>query len=157
MNGAKSSPSTDIRRRQGPELKMHAAHSPAMSAKDLRNFGLLFGAIVAGLFGLFFPYVFDADFPLWPWLVLAVFWTAALLKPLLLDSFYHLWMRVGMFVGMVNTRIILLLVFVALIVPVGLLKRVFSGDAMHRKLDASLPTYRKPGKQPSVRNLEKPY
>lgn len=125
--------------------------------RDLRNFGIVFGAVLAGLFGLLLPYLFDHALPLWPWPVLVCFWLLALLRPSLLNGFYRLWMKVGSFVGMVNTRIILLVVFLVLIVPVGLLKRLVSGDTLHRRPDASLRSYRSAGRQPVTDNLDKPY
>ena len=36
---------------------------PELDKKGLREFGLVTGGIVAGLFGLFFPWIFDRAFP----------------------------------------------------------------------------------------------
>ncbi|MGW8367644.1 MAG: hypothetical protein ACWGPN_03060 [Gammaproteobacteria bacterium] len=36
--------------------------------KELREFGLVTGAMVAGLFGIFFPWLLEYPWPVWPWI-----------------------------------------------------------------------------------------
>ena len=45
---------------------------PEPDRKGLRESGLVTGGILAGLFGLFFPWLLETGIPLWPWLVGAV-------------------------------------------------------------------------------------
>ena len=54
---------------------------PDLNRKGLRDFGLVTGAIVAVLFGLFFPWALERAFPIWPWIVLAVLGVWALAAP----------------------------------------------------------------------------
>jgi fatty acid desaturase len=51
----------------------------AMSGPELRQFGLLFGAILVLLFGLLLPFLIGYSFPLWPWVVALIFAVLALL------------------------------------------------------------------------------
>lgn len=45
----------------------NAAHEiPELDRKGLRQFGLVTGGIVAGLFGLLFPWLLERALPLWP-------------------------------------------------------------------------------------------
>ena len=74
---------------------------PELDAKGLREFGVVTGAIVAGLFGLFFPWVFDrqfpGEFPWWPWMFCAVLGGWGLIAPNSLRPVYRGWMRFGLF------------------------------------------------------------
>jgi hypothetical protein len=106
-----------------------------MSNKELRNFGFMLGAVVAVLFGLLLPWLFAHSIPLWPWIVTAILSSSALLLPSLLAPIYKGWMGVGHVLGWINTRIILGVIFYALLLPIGLLMRLFGKDPMARKLN----------------------
>lgn len=129
---------------------------PELDENGLRQFGLTTGAIVAGLFGIVFPYLLDAAWPLWPWLIFAVLATWALIAPTSLRPVYQGWMRLGMLIGKVTTPIIMTLIFLLAILPSALLMRLLRKDPMRRSCDESA-SYRVDSKQPSVQNLEKPY
>jgi len=49
-----------------------------VNEKELREFGIVTGAIVAGLFGLFIPWLLEAKMPLWPWILAGVLGTYTL-------------------------------------------------------------------------------
>ena len=130
---------------------------PALDNKGLRNFGLTTGAIVVALFAFFFPWVFDANMPLWPWILAGALWVPALLMPGVLQPVYTRWMKIGHAIGWVNTRIILGLLFYVMVLPMGLILRLFGKDPMARKQDASASSYRiKSVREPRER-LEKPF
>lgn len=131
---------------------------PALDSKGLRKFGITTGAIIVVLFAVFFPWVFDAaTMPVWPWVVAGVLWVPALFVPNSLQPVYTTWMRIGHAIGWVNTRIILGLVFYILVLPMGLIMRMFGNDPMARKYDKSVSSYRvKTMSEPKDR-LEKPY
>ena len=129
---------------------------PELDKSGLRQFGLITGAIVAGLFGIVFPYLLDVSWPLWPWLIFAVLVSWALIAPSSLRPVYQGWMRFGMLLGKITTPIILTLLFLITILPTALLLRLFRKDPMRRSFDDSA-SYRVKAKQPSVQNLEKPY
>ena len=129
---------------------------PELDENGLRQFGLTTGAIVAGLFGIVFPYLLDAAWPLWPWLILALLAIWALIAPISLRPGYRGWMRFGMLLSKVTTPIIMTLIFLVVILPSALLMRLLRKDPMRRSFDESA-SYRVNSKQPSVRNLERPY
>ena len=62
---------------------------PELGRKGLREFGLTFGIIVVVIFGLFFPWLLEIDWPAWPWMVAAPFWLLALVQPLWLRPIYR--------------------------------------------------------------------
>ena len=41
---------------------------------EMRKFGFIMGVIITALFGLLLPWIFQHNFPLWPWLLASVFW-----------------------------------------------------------------------------------
>jgi len=140
---------------------------PVLDRKGYREFGLVTGAIVVGLFGLAIPFIFDfwsypswpAPFPLsWPWLIFYVLGVLALVAPMALKPVYKVWMTFGLFMGTyIMTPLIMCIVFYGMFMPMGLVMRLFGKDGMTRKLDASADTYRVISIDPPAKNLEKPY
>ncbi len=132
---------------------------PELDRKGLREFAILTGAIVAGLFGVFFPWVFDTaltSWPVWPWIVFAGLGTWGLVAPMSLRPVYRLWMRFGLLLSRVTTPLIMGAVFFLVITPVALIWKVMGKDAMARELDDS-STYRKSSRKTSVENLKRPF
>lgn len=111
---------------------------------QLRSFGLLTGGIFAALFGLLFPWLGERAMPLWPWIVMAVFWLPALLIPQVLQPVYALWMKIGHVLGWINTRIILGLLFFLLIVPIGWLMRLLRQGRIQQINNATGESLRQP-------------
>ena len=138
-------------------MATHVHTIPELDDKELRKFGLMTGAIVAGLFGLLLPWIWEFSFPLWPWIFFAVFGAWALLAPATMQGVYRVWMRIGLAIGKVTTPIILGIVFYIVIMPVGLVMRLFRWDAMRRKLDSDLETYRIDKRDVSSGSLENPF
>ena len=136
---------------------MMDALNTEITRKDLRSFGLIFASGVLIIFGLFFPWLLDRPWPLWPWVVAGVVILPALVAPFLLKPLYKLWMKIGHVLGWINTRLILGLVFFVLFAPIALLFRVIGRDAMDRKLDGSVTTYRKPSHHLPRERMEKPF
>jgi len=132
---------------------------PELDRKGLREFAILTGAIVAGLFGVFFPWVFDTaltSWPVWPWIIFASLATWGLVAPMSLRPVYRLWMRFGLLLSRITTPLIMGAVFFLVITPVALIWKVMGKDAMARELDDS-STYRKSSRKTSVENLKRPF
>ena len=111
---------------------MNRESNTAISGPELRQFGLLFGAILVLLFGLLLPFLIGYSFPLWPWVVALLVTVLALLAPTALTPFYRGWMRFGLIAGFINTRIIMFVLYYALFVPTGLVMKLFGRDALAR-------------------------
>ena len=84
---------------------------PELDRKGLREFGLVTGAIVAGLFGLFFPWLLETGLPAWPWAVGGGLGLWALVAPASLRPVYRTWMRLGLALSRITTPLILGVVF----------------------------------------------
>jgi len=123
-----------------------------------RQFGLVTGAIVVGLFGLAIPFIAGWPLPLWPWVLFGVLGFMALAVPLWLAPVYKYWMMFGVLMSTyVMTPLIMLVVFFGLFMPFGLVMRLFGKDGMGRKLDPTAQSYRVPSAAPRRENLEKPF
>lgn len=131
---------------------------PTLDKKGYREFGLVTGAIVAGLFGLLLPWLLGFNFPLWPWYLFGVLAVMALAVPMALKPVYKYWMMFGLFMGTyIMTPLIMFIVFYGMFMPFGLVMRLFGKDGMARKLDQAAETYRVPSDKPPAKNLEKPF
>lgn len=135
-----------------------STHSiPELDHKGLREFGIVTGAIVAVLFGLFFPWLLERDLPLWPWVFALVLALWALIAPQSLRPIYGLWMRLGLLLSQVTTPIILGIIFLFVILPVALLMRLAGHDPMARRFDDQAESYRVPSHPPKRKNMERPF
>lgn len=125
--------------------------------KMLRDFGLVTGGITVILFGLLLPWLLELNFPVWPWAIAVALWSCALIYPRLLSYVYRGWMAIGSVLGWVNTRIILGLVFYVVIMPIGLLMRLFGKDQLALKLSDKEKSYRIKSKKSDKQQMERPF
>ena len=134
-----------------------ASHSiPELDRKGLREFGVVTGGIVAVLFGLFFPWLLERAFPLWPWVVFAVLGAWALVAPMRLRPLYRGWMRLGFLLSKITTPIVMGLLFYLLITPFALILKLTGKDAMRLGFN-DRDTYRVTRENVREDSLEHPY
>ena len=127
-----------------------------LTDKELRNFGLMFGGIIAAIFGLFFPLVFNTNWWKWPWIIGVIFSAWGLLLPATLQLFYKIWMKFGLVMNWIMTRIILGFVFYLVIFPIGLLMKLFGKDSMNRDLKDTY-SYRIESKSYLPEDMKRPF
>lgn len=128
-----------------------------LDLKGLRKFGITTGIIVGVLFGLIFPYLFGNAFPLWPWVIAIVLSFFGVAFPGSLRPVYKIWMKIGLVLGWINTRIILGIIFFIVFVPMALCLKILRKDAMARNIHTPLKSYRiKSGKR-KYNHFERPY
>ena len=130
---------------------------PELDRKGLRHFGLTTGAAVVALFGLFFPWVLELDWPTWPWVFAAALWSLALVQPMWLRRVYRAWMRFGLLASRVMTPLVLGIVFFVMISPIALVWRLMGKDPMQRKLDRNQKSYRVQSVKSPAEKLERPF
>lgn len=130
---------------------------PELDARGLRRFGLTTGGIVAALFGVALPWLFDGGWPIWPWVMFAVVGGIAIVLPKALNPVYKVWMRCGLLLGRITTPLILGIVFFLVITPVGLFRKLAQRDTLKRRFDDSAQTYRIASRQSSPQDFERPY
>lgn len=125
--------------------------------KELRNFAFITGGLTPGIFGLLLPWLFERNFPLWPWIVGGVLIVWALVLPMSLRPVYRVWMTIGLCLGWINSRIILSIMFYLIILPTGLIMRLFGNDPMARTRNREQKSYRVKSDIPDKKHVEKPY
>ena len=113
----------------------------AVTRKELRQFGLLVGAAFTVI--SLWPLVFRGE-PLRLWAIGlgGLLIACGGILPQLLAPVHKGWMWVGHILGWINTRILLSIVFYALVTPIGLVLRLMGKDTMRQTFAESSTTYR---------------
>ena len=130
---------------------------PDLDRKGLRQFGLTTGVAVVLIFGVFFPWLLEFDWPRWPWLIAAPLWLSALLRPMWLRGVYRAWMRFGLLASRIMTPLVLGIVFFVMITPIAVVRRLFGSDPMRRALDTESESYRVTSQKSPKQKLERPF
>lgn len=130
------------------------------SVKAMREFGLVTGALIIGLFGLFIPWLWNLSFSAWLTYAAAIggsliVWAA--IHPSSLKVIYLPWMKFSLLLGAINTRIILFILFFLLFMPMGLIMRLFGKDPMQRQFQKQQASYRHTREPPTKDHMETPY
>jgi len=131
-----------------------------VTTSDLRKFGFIMGGMFALIFGLLFPWIADktsGNWPIWPFIIMAIFWVIAIAAPQILRPVNDIWLKVGNVLGFINSRIILGIMFFLIIFPIGLLLKVLGKDSMNRKFSKDAKSYRRVVKPRNKDHLEKPF
>lgn len=130
---------------------------PELDRAGLRSFGVNTGCILAVLFGVVLPWLFNFGWPLWPWLVGGVLALWGLIAPTTLKPVYTGWMTLAVLISKVTTPIIMSITFYLVITPVGLLRRLFGKDSLSRDLNSERASYRVPSTANDPDHFERPF
>jgi hypothetical protein len=104
-----------------------------VSKKQLFQFGLLLGFGIPLIFGFIFPAFRGHSFKFWTIWVGSVFILFGFLNPLLLLIPYRGWMYLAHILGLINSRIILGIIFFIVLVPISVVMRIFGYDPLKKK------------------------
>lgn len=107
--------------------------------RDLRNFGLTIGVAFLILAGFLFwkeKQLYKLSLT-----VGVILFASGLAVPSLLKPVYWVWMVFSTILGWVMTRVILTVLFYAVIAPIGLVSRLFGKQFLERKWSESMTTY----------------
>tara|TARA_B100000963_G_scaffold360530_1_gene391751 strand:+ start:1153 stop:1545 length:393 start_codon:yes stop_codon:yes gene_type:complete len=103
--------------------------------KILKEFGILIGIFFPIFIGWFLPFIYGHGFRKWTLIVGFIFLFIGLLKPTLLMNPYKLWIKLGDFLGFINSHVILGIVFFVVLFPISLFMRLFGYDPLNKRLD----------------------
>ncbi len=135
-------------------MKLVEAHDTA----GLRRFCLTMAVAVPVIFWLFLPWVFDWRRSAIPLYIGAAFLATGVVVPRASYPVYRAWMALSHALGWFNTRLILGLVFFAMIAPFGQVLRRLGKLQYTRGPDPRDDTYRKETRRRlSADDLNKPY
>lgn len=130
---------------------------PTLDRKGLRSFGIVTGAMFVAIFGLFFPWLLDLKFPVWPWVIFGVLGGVGLIFPEVLRPVYYWWMRFALLLSRITTPIILGILFYLMFTPMALVMRMMGKDPMKRKFMEDEQSYRDDIVLREPADLEKPF
>lgn len=125
--------------------------------KHLRQFGFIIAGGLTLIFGIVSPLLRQHSAPNWLWIVNSIIISIALMRPKILDKPEKLWLRIGLVLGAINSRIILTIVFYGLFTPMGIAMRIKGHDPLGRKMNSSLKSYRATTKPRTGKHMLKPY
>lgn len=123
----------------------------------LRQFAFIFTGGLTLIFGIIGPLVRQHWAPNWLWILNSIIILIALINPKILDKPEKLWLRIGLVLGAINSRIILTIIFYGLFTPMGIAMRIKGRDTLKRKMNSSLKSYRVTAKPRPGKHMLKPY
>ena len=112
-----------------------------ISNKRLREFGLLIGFGFPLLIGWLIPVLTGHGFRVWTLWIGFPGLLIGMTSPRLLYYPYNFWMKLGVILGWVNSRIILVLVYMIVLLPIAFLIRLIGYDPLRTKAK-EVKTYR---------------
>ena len=111
----------------------------SISKKQLYEFGLLIGFGFPILIGWLLPAFAGHGFRVWTLWVGVPLLILGVLKPRLLFFPYKAWMKLGLALGWINSRLILGVVFILIIKPISIIMRFFGYDPLKIKKKMKIP------------------
>ena len=126
--------------------------------KTLKQFGYLLAGFVVIFFWGVLPWWLGMARTAWPWFLSGGVLMMALIAPTMLNPVYRIWMKFAGIIGLINTRVILFIVYFAIFFPLAMLMRLFGRDVLRRKtMDRNVRTFRVPSARRDHRHFERPY
>ena len=101
-----------------------------ISKKQLRQFGLLVGFVFPLFIGWLLPFFSGHAFRSWTLLIGCPCLILGIIKPTLLIYLYKGWMLLGHFLGLINSKLILGLVFILVLQPLSILLKLTGYDPL---------------------------
>jgi len=105
----------------------------AITKNKLRNFGYLIGVGIPLIIGWIIPATGGHDFRLWTLMIGIPCIFLSAIDPMLLLYPYKIWMSIGNTMGWINSRIILTIIFVVVLIPIACMMNLLGYDALERK------------------------
>ncbi len=130
---------------------------PQKDKKQLRQFGLIMAVMIILVFAALLPWLYNWPFSYIPFGFALAFALPALVHPEILQPVFSLWMKLGHGLGVINSHILLFIIFYLLLLPFGIMARLFGFDPMQkRKNNSSTQSYYDPPCD-DQNDMEKPF
>lgn len=111
------------------------------SNKELKNFGLIWAGIF--LIIAFLPLLKGHEVKIWAPYTSLAFIAISLIYPKIYQQiyFYQGWIKFGNFIGKINSKIIITVLFYVIFLPIGIILKILRKDLLHKKIDKSSTSY----------------
>ena len=109
--------------------------------KELKQFSIIVGIGIPIIFGIIVPAVSGHSQSFIPFILGVVLLLIGIINPSKLNTIYKFWMWIGKCLGWVNSRIILSLVFILIVIPTSIIMKIFRYDPL-RKRNSKRKSYR---------------
>ena len=103
-----------------------------ISNKKLRKFGMIIGFGLPIIIGLLIPFLRGHLYKIWTFWIGCPFLILGLIKPKILYYPYKTWIALGHILGWINSRIILGLVFILVLIPIAFIMKVLGYDPLKK-------------------------
>ena len=104
-----------------------------ITTKKLREFGYLIGIGMPLLVGTIIPLVGGHSVRIWTFIFGSIFILFGAIYPNILFYPYLAWMKLGLFLGWINSKLILGLIFFLVLQPIALIMKLFGYDPLRLK------------------------
>ena len=101
-----------------------------INKKQLIEFGLVIGFGFPIIIGWFLPTIFGHPFRLWTLGISFLSIFSLLCKPTLLRYPYIFWMTLGHILGWLNSRILLSIIFIFMVMPISIIMKTLGHDPL---------------------------
>ena len=105
----------------------------SISNKILREFGVLMGIGIPFFIGWIIPALWGHSFRPWTLLIGICCLIIGIFAPRLIFYPYRVWMKLGYVLGWINSRIILGIIFLIVLLPIAFIMKLFKYDPLRLK------------------------
>ena len=105
--------------------------------KIYREFGLFVGILFPVLIGWIIPNLLGHNFRSWTLLIGFPLFILGVFAPKRLHYPYKIWIKIGYFLGFINSRIILGIIFYFLLFPLSMIMKLGGYDPLRKKKNSS--------------------
>lgn len=125
--------------------------------RELRRFGLALATLLVVAFGILLPWLGDRPWPAWPLVAGGLVATLALAVPVAVLPLHRLLLPVARLLGVVNTWLLLGLVFFGMLLPLGVALRRLGRLQYRTGFDREAGSYREAVTPDHRTRLEDPF
>ena len=97
-----------------------------------KSFGIIF--FIVFLIIAFWPLLNNAEIRVWSIFVSLIFLLASLIKPKILSPLNYFWLKLGKFIGILISPIVMAIIFFFVVTPVGFIMKILGKDLLNTKL-----------------------